>query len=48
MLGSPETAPVAWDVLPLDREWEESGGGGGRSEKEGKAEGRDGVIMRVK
>lgn len=44
MLRSPETAPVAWDVLPLDGE---RGGGGrirgresGGSEDERKREGR--------
>lgn len=42
MLGSLETAPVAWDVLPRERE---RGRGGGADEMNG---GGDGVIMRVK
>lgn len=41
MLGSLETAPVAWDVLPRERER----GRGGADEMNG---GGDGVIMRVK
>lgn len=34
MLRSPETAPVAWDVLPLDGEQEEGEGRGDEHERE--------------
>ncbi len=38
MLHSPETAPVAWDVLPLDGEQEEGDGGAREEEREGEDE----------